>query len=135
MQYCGNMSVQPWSLNYTSLRSLAAHAAQKDTILANVSKLCNGFVQKRLFAFQYVHELLWEFMGALEAEGDMKQFDEFLPHIIENAMLFLSTRPGSKVGVTASCAILLLCPISSFLKGIRFIIRFVLLGLPHLTGQ
>uniref|UniRef100_A0A7S2FGZ7 PUM-HD domain-containing protein n=1 Tax=Octactis speculum TaxID=3111310 RepID=A0A7S2FGZ7_9STRA len=76
---------------------LALKPQSKPGLLEGLAVLCGKFVKKGLLAFEYVHELLDEFVG----HCDEAQMAELLPSILNNALVLLSTRPGTRVVVAA----------------------------------
>ena len=65
---------------------------RKEVVMSNMSTLVGKFFQKGLLPFQYAQDILCEFLE----ECDQTQFDEQLPLVVENAMVLLSTRSGTK---------------------------------------
>ena len=57
-----------------------------------VATLVNKFFNKGLLPFQYAQEMLCEFLE----ECDPAQFDDLISMVVENALVLVSTRPGTK---------------------------------------
>mmetsp|Transcript_35540 Transcript_35540/g.45834 ORF Transcript_35540/g.45834 Transcript_35540/m.45834 type:complete len:813 (+) Transcript_35540:46-2484(+) len=83
----------PISMKPTLSILLELRPTRKESILLHVSSLIGKLIIKGLLPFQYTHELLCEYLECCSTI----QFNEILPSVIENSLVLLSTRPGTKV--------------------------------------
>jgi hypothetical protein len=75
---------------------LAVRPDKRERVLGTVSNLVGKLAQKGLLAFQYAHEILGEYLEEVDEEKDGSALEECLGPVVDNCLVLLSTRPGTK---------------------------------------
>eukprot|EP00605_Chrysophyceae_sp_TOSAG23-4_P000768 GSChrysophyteH1.ASY1.ANO1.857.1 assembled CDS len=77
----------------TSLDALlSTQPAKKEAILDHLRDLVQKFVDKGLLEFRYVHDLIWEYVQAVE--GNLKRMEDLAQQLVDSTPKLISTKPG-----------------------------------------
>ena len=88
----GNATLPPASGRPTLAGVLAVRPERSARVLEQMGALVSKLVAKGLLAFQFAHDLLAEYLECCDAGG----FRDVQPAVIEQALVLLSTRSGTR---------------------------------------